>query len=186
MSPSVIVSFADQQPEFISLEEAKAHLKTEDSTYEDALVEGLIDAAIADAENYMGKFIKQRNVTVQFKSFPDVYEISRGPYLSDLVVNYLDAVGGSQPLADVYQFANVDGMGEVFFQGTMDPLPVVSDRWNAVTFTYTAGMTSQKFPADMKAAVKLIIAELYEYRTDRKEVNMTRAYSLLRPYKYGS
>ncbi|WP_106793973.1 head-tail connector protein [Aquimarina sp. Aq78] len=177
------ISIKDPQPEFVSLQHAKNHLKI-DFIYEDALIQGMIDSAIDTAENYLGWFIKNRDVVINSNAFLNYFALEFGPLLgSAFTVKYLNKNNVLQTLIEGYTYQEFYGAKPVFYYDSDIPFPEVGKKSNTVQISYVAGVDLTTIPKPVYQAILLIISDLYEFRTDRAEIINTRAMALMRPYK---
>lgn len=177
------ISIKDPQPEFVSLQNTKNHLKI-DFIYEDALIQGMVGSAIDTAENYLGWFIKNRDVVINSKEFLNHFALEFGPLLGDaFTVKYLDKNSVLQTLNEGYVYQEFYGARPVFYYDSDIPFPEVAKKTNAVQINYIAGVDLTSIPKPVYQAILLIISDLYEFRTDRAEIVNTRAMALMRPYK---
>lgn len=184
MQLNYIITEKDDQPVFISLEEAKDHLKI-DAGYEDDIISNMIPAAVMSAENYMGISLLQKDVVITMSGFPSSLPIDFGPVLrGEFVVSYYDVNGDEKILSvGAYTIQRSFGKKPKFILDNAIDLPEVSDRKDAVSFVYVAGMVKESLPTPIRSAMLLEISDLYEYRTDRAEIFSKRSHSLMRPYK---
>ncbi|QLE02887.1 phage gp6-like head-tail connector protein [Galbibacter sp. BG1] len=184
MNPSYNIQIKETQPGFISLTDAKKHLKI-DFTYEDDIIQDLIPSSIQDAENYMGLNILQKDVEATMQRFPTTLKIDFAPLLgAAFTVTYFDTDNQEQTLpATAYSIKNSFGENPCFVLNSNVELPGLKDRLDAVKFSYSCGMDLENIAKPIRRAVFLKISELYEYRTDRAEIVSTRGNALLRPYK---
>lgn len=177
------ISIKNSQPEFVSLQHAKNHLKI-DFIYEDVLIQGMIDSAIDAAENYLGWFIKNRDVVINSNVFLKHFALEFGPLLGDaFTVKYLNKSNVLQILNEGYIYQEFYGAKPVFYYDYDLPFPEVAQKSNAVQISYVAGVDLTSIPKPIYQAILLIISDLYEFRTDRAEITNTRAMALMRPYK---
>lgn len=171
------------QPEFVSLANAKEHLKI-DSNYEDDLITELIAAAVATAENYLGWYIQQRDVEVRFSEFPLVYKVKHAPILDlNFTVTGTDTSDQDQDVSTAFDYFEYDDSPSTIECIDGSGLPQLKDARNAVKISYVAGLADGKLPKPIYQAILLIIGDMYEYRGDRQEIMNTRAMQLMRPYR---
>lgn len=177
------ISVRVSQPSFVTLPNAKDHLKI-DFVYEDTLIQGMIDAAINIAENYLGWFVKNRDVVINSNEFLSYFTIEFGPLLgTTFTVKYLDKSSVLQTLNEGYAYQEYFGAKPVFYYDSDNPFPEVAKKSNAIQISYIAGVDLLTIPKPIYQAILLIISDLYEFRTDRAEIINTRAMALMRPYK---
>lgn len=156
----------------VTLAEAKVHLRIDDGD-DDALVSALISAAVAHAERWTGIALEEAVWSLSLDGFPSGgIGIPLAPVISVDAVAYLDAEGATQSFADFY----VAGQ-RVYPSSTW---PATQARAGAVTVEFTAGAGT---PADVRAAILLMIGHWYERREAASEKGMTEipmgAYALL-------
>lgn len=168
--------------EVVTLAKAKKHLRIEASfTEEDDLIQDYIDAAVTNAENYIGGHIANKNMVIKMTGFDNPLVFEAFPVKAVTSVKYFEAGNEDEqtmPEADYALTAETQKRFSIRFKNT---LPEVQDRFDAVTVTISLGMATIDKP--IASAVLLMLADLYERREDRSEVLSTAAMSLLRPYK---
>lgn len=176
----------------LSLTTARAQLRTEGITYDDALVETYIRAAASTVEATYGLALLTQTVAQYHSGFPPAgagIALRIRPVAADGIASiaYVDADGVSQTWhSDNY---------EVFAPSTSAGFPAVAPKHgkeypvaanvpNAVVVTYSAGFgaDASALPNDIKAALLLIIGDLYENRQDRANTLPTASERLLRKY----
>lgn len=166
----------------VTLAKAKKHLRIEASfTEEDDLIQDYIDTAVTNAENYIGGHIIDKNMVIKMTGFDNPLVFEAFPVKEVASVKYFEAGNDTEqtmPETDYVLNSESQKRFAVRFKNT---LPEVQDRPDAVTVTISLGMTTIDKP--IASAVLLMVADLYERREDRGEVNVTVAMSLLRPYK---
>lgn len=168
--------------EVVTLVKAKKHLRVEASfAEEDDLIQDYIDAAVTQAENYIGGHIAEKNIIIKmtgfdnplvFEAFP-VKEVTSVKYFEQGVEDEVTMAPENYTLT-----AETSKRYAIRFKGE---LPSVQDRFDAVTATIKVGMATIDKP--ISQAVLLMVADMYERREDRAEVFSTAAMSLLRSYK---
>ncbi len=156
-----------QQPteEPLSLAEAKAHLRV-DVDDEDALIGSLITAARLTTERRCWRQIAQATLRLTLDAFPasDVIYLPRPRLVSVESVKYQDLESQQQTLYD----------GSYWVDATSEPGRVVlrsGYAWpetnlqpGCVQIDYIAGQEPADVPADVKAAMLLIVGHLYAHR----------------------
>lgn len=169
----------------VTLAIAKKHLKlSASSTSEDDLIQGYIDAATADIQNYINRSINSREFVLeasQFETLPfsvnnDNDAVAKIEYYApgETVVTALDVAGYKLRPGDVV------GTKSIKFIDA----PVTEKRDNAVIITINQGYTAEDLPTPLKQAILLLIGDMYERREDRGEIGYNRAaYALARPYR---
>lgn len=152
----------------LTLAEAKEHLRIEDDDPYLTYLAGYITAARQAAEEYINGSIANQPRTYQIDAFPSgqsvVIRLPAGPVVSVTSIIYVDADGVSQTL-DAADYMLVSHMLAPAF-GTV--WPDTRAQLGAVTIAYTAGMMSGSpltlERADIKAAIRLILGDIWENR----------------------
>lgn len=178
------ISIKDAQPDFFNLADLKNHLKV-DFSEDDFLIESYLAAAIESAENYMGSFIKHRDVIVGSAELALFTPAYYGPVIDGVfVAQYTDSNDLTQTITDDFKLVQPWGSDPGFQYVGTDGISDLKDALDALRFSYSAGIKdAASLPPVFQQAIYLLVSEMYEYRTDRAAINNTRAHSLLRPYK---
>lgn len=160
-------SVVDAPEPFVSLDEAKLHLRV-DSDEEDELINVFRAAACAQIDgpaSYMGRAIGEQTLSLILDEFPSCGPIKLPcpPVQSVTSVKYLDEDGVEQTLAtSVYRVINA-GRDDVAIELKVDQSwPTILEDVGAVRIVYVAGY--ETVPAPLKAAALLMLADLYENR----------------------
>jgi uncharacterized phiE125 gp8 family phage protein len=184
----------------ITLEEARTHLRIEPYGSplvhpDDDYVTALISVARDWCEKYTKKALATQTIEYSFDEFKDKIYLNIGPVQSVSSIEYLDSNGASQTLStSVYGLDDYEG---VIYLKKGQSWPTVYAQTNAITLTIVAGYTNglspdtYPFPFSIKAAMLLIIGNLYENRQE-DQMGSTKmsfnslpmgVYSLLQPYR---
>lgn len=167
----------------ITLAEAKANLRIT-HTYQDDLVQGLVDAAVEDIENYTGRSVHRKVWTLTTSCFEQYMQLRFSPVASALVIRYVDTDGNTQTLDSALYQVGTNSYGEpVVVYSDFSSLPEVSDSTTAVTMEYTAGYTTDDVPQAFKVYVKLLVNKLYENPADTPLRYRSYAKSFIYGYK---
>lgn len=156
----------------VSLAEAKAHLRVTFSD-EDALISELITAARqrVEEETYRALITQTWDLTLdELPAGEDVLRIPRAPLQEITSITYVDTSGDSQTLdADDYVVSATRQPGIVRpAYGLI--WPDVRYQPDAVTVRFVAGYgDAAEVPAPIKAAIKLIVGQYYEFREELTE-----------------
>ncbi|MCA8984513.1 MAG: head-tail connector protein [Planctomycetaceae bacterium] len=156
-----------QQPteESLSLAEAKAHLRV-DVDDEDALIGSLITAARLTVERQCWRQVAQATLRFTLDAFPacSVIYLPRPPLVSVESIQYEDLAGETRTL----------DAGDYFVDDTSEPgrislksgyaWPETNLQPGCVVIDYVAGLDPEDVPADLKAAMLLIVGHLYAHR----------------------
>jgi uncharacterized phiE125 gp8 family phage protein len=171
--------------EIITLEMVKQHLRLDlESELEDDLLQVYLQAATEAAQDYCGVPLYPAQATLTYEDFNiGKFPAAVGNVRAIDVVRYY-ALGSnleSTMNSNDYTLMVKDKFdSEIYF--TVD-LPELEPVKNAVTVRLDVGFDDEDFPKSIKAAILLMVADLYERREDRPEVNITVANKLLRPNK---
>lgn len=151
----------------ITLAEAKLHLR-EDGTAQNDLITAHIIAARQLAENDTGRSFVSQQWRLTMDDFPrdgSPIRLERPPLVSVQSITYVDSTGVTQTLAASEYVVDVSTLyGEVVLAYGA-AWPNVRAGRGAVTVNYTAGYgAAAAVPEAIKAAIKLMVADLYENR----------------------
>ena len=172
----------------VSYDDIKSQLRI-DSNDEQNLLEAYIDAATDMAENYCNRhFITHQykiyfNEQVQTASliFPNCTLEEAG---SNKPVNWTDASGAAQSSDKAY----IDAFSNpslVYLSSDFPGTTLKDNSANTFYFWFNTGYgaASSDVPEAIKQAIKLIVADMYYFREDRKRQFPMASQILLQPYK---
>lgn len=175
------VTFTPGSVTVLTVAQAKKQLNIDaDFNDQNDLLTEYIDAAVEACENYMGGHIIPGTLKLQYSKFEKEFVFEAFPLLSVASVKYFS---GSEQTMDSANYALTKTNSRTYSLRIKTDLPQTDERFDAVEITVTCGFDSGKIPKSIIQAVKLQVANMYEFREDRKEVLSTHAMSLLRPYK---
>ena len=173
----------------ISLTEAKSHLRVDHSD-EDTHIQLLIDAATTYLDGWtgiLGRCLVAQTWDLYLDEFPGgSIQIPLAPLISVSSVTYTDTNGATQTVdSDDYTVDTYTPPGWVVPDSTFT-WPSTLDAVNAVKVRFVAGY-SGGVPAAIKAAMLLMVADLYENREPvviGQAVSETRAVqTILAPFR---
>lgn len=146
---------------------AKLHLKLEDVTTEDALLDIWIQAAREAIEDRTGLSLITQSRQIKLDYFPTCgyIELMNGPVQADSVeITYFDTDEVEQTLAAADYW--VDTHSNIARIVIKNYWPAIKCRPNAVTIDYDAGFGDEAadVPAKLKSACLLRLGHLYENR----------------------
>jgi len=164
--------------EVITRAEAKLHLKIDDQTADDALVDSLVQAARENCEEFTNRCFVYSTWELRLDAFPDrdfnEILLPRPPLISVNSVKYIDADGAEQTLGTDKWYSDAKSEPARLRPAYGLTWPATRAQMNAVTVSYLAGYpvidagspldTTTNVPAAAKAAVKLILAHIYRNR----------------------
>ena len=161
----------------LSRSEVKNYLKIAPGiTADDSLIDSMIVAARNVVQRYTRRLLITQTITEKrdklteystgvslLNSFPLYW----GPVTSVTSVTYLDTSGNSQTLStSVYGTDLYDAPARIYLKN-LQSWPQVYDQRDAVTIVYVAGYANAAaVPDELKMAMYLLIADMYENRTD--------------------
>jgi uncharacterized phiE125 gp8 family phage protein len=158
----------------VSLAEAKQQLKVS-GTGEDALITGYIAAAtetLDGPDGYLGRALGVQTLEARFDVLSPCDRVVTLPFppVIDLVsVKYLDAAGAERTADN----ADVELLGtKLVPAGSSFPWEGGSTRAEAVRIQYRAGY--QTIPAPVRAAILLMVGDLYRFRETASVVQMSK------------
>lgn len=165
---SVLVTPPAEEP--ITLADAKAQCRVTHSA-EDDLIGSYVSAARQYAEEYTKRaFITQtwRAVLDAFPSLPSSrLFLPRPPVISITEVAYTDGSGVSQALADESYVFEAHPIEPYLLPIYATDWPIARDFAGAVRITYQAGYgAADAVPEAIKQAIRLLVADLYENRSN--------------------
>ena len=176
-----VVEVAAPEVEPVSLEELRAHLNLtaagSPATHpDDDLITAQGIAAREWVESYTGYAIIQRQLRLYLDAFPsdDTIILPRSRLVSIDSVQYVDTDGATQTWdAGNYSADTASAEGRLM-RGYQVDWPTIREQRQAVTITYTAGFPgvgspeglTANVPKSIKAAIKLMVANMYEYREE--------------------
>lgn len=173
----------------VLLETSRMHLRNEDLRFDDDYLMGVIRAAGVMVERQYGIALLNQTIKEYHKAFPGCDDnpilLRITPLVSVTSIQYVDTAGDTQTWdSDEYTSGH--------YNQTAFIVPKVGYSWpgdvasipNAVTVTYLAGFGTKAsaVPADIRAALLLTIAALYENREDAPSTLPLASDNLLRPY----
>ena len=152
----------------ITLDETKEWLRV-DGTDQDATITALMEAATEWAENYTRRAFVDREIETTFSNFPPVHVdayLPKPPVAQIAAITYVDSDGTAQVFDETtVTIEKLTGLARVDPDAAEDwPQAVFSAQ-----FIYTAGYgpTSANVPAEIKTAILIAVAQMFEVRVDQ-------------------
>ena len=155
----------------VELEEIKKHCRVEYFTDDDDYLTELVEVATAFIEGPygIGICLMPQTWRLSLDYFPSEIVIPLGPVTAISGITYTDADGDSATVSTWR--ADLDSSPCRIWPARDTAWPVSTLQPGAVKVTFTAGY--ETVPSDLKAAVKLIVGNLYENREAATEIKLT-------------
>lgn len=174
----------------VSLAEAKAHLRV-DFTDDDTLISALVDAATAHIDGYTGILARALVTQTWRQDFCDwpgdrVLRLPLAPVVSVQSVKYFDAANAEITVDAIGNYALLEDARGPYIKFTSDfAAPALYDeRDDRIKVTFVAGYGDPSdVPAAIRAAVLLIVGDLYKNRDAGETSPNAAATALLTPYR---
>ncbi len=183
-----LVLVNDPATKVVSVDDIKAQLRI-DSSDENDLLGYYIDAATDMAENYCNRHFITHQYKLYFNEkvdkasliFPNCTLEEAG---SNKPVNWVDENGAAQSSDKAY----IDAFSNPSLVYLSSDFPNTTLKDNAANtfyfwFNTGYGSASSDVPEAIKQAIKLIVADMYYFREDRKRQFPMASQILLQPYK---
>lgn len=168
----------------VTTAEAKAHCRVEDSS-EDGLIEALIAAATDYVEQWTGKALVTQTWRLTLDAFSESIMLPKNPVLSVASITYFDVDGDIQTVSPSdYTVDNASNPAWLVINSDAS-WPATASGVNMVRVEFIAGYTT--IPASIKHAILLLVGQWFDYRASVSEKSMAEmpfaVESLLRPYR---
>jgi uncharacterized phiE125 gp8 family phage protein len=166
----------------ISLDDAKAHLRV-DTTDEDELIAGMLDAAIDEAARYTRRAVNQQTYRQTWlawpaSTYPDTmpFELDMAPVVSVDSLKYVDEDGNEATVADDdWDYRRTAKGAVVFFASSTWSWPTLSTTDPKVFVDFVAGYDADdgssgdgdpelKMPPALKQAIMLSVGHFFANR----------------------
>ena len=183
-----LVLVNDPTTKVVSYTDIKSQLRI-DSNDEQNLLEAYIDAATDMAENYCNRHFITHQYKLYFNEqvnkasliFPNCTLEEAG---SNKPVNWVDENGAAQSSDKAY----IDAFSNpslVYLSSDFPGTTLKDNSANTFYFWFNTGYGSDSanVPEAIKQAIKLIVADMYYFREDRKRAFPMASQILLQPYK---
>lgn len=151
----------------VSIAETKQHLRVDEDD-EDSLITSLINAATLHIERATGRRLVVQRWTKSLDQFPEsggAIRLRLVPVISVDEISFIDVNGVRQYLDPAAYELDAQSEAAWVFPAFGYIWPAARERANAVTIKFSSGYGSPNdVPADIKAALLLLIGHLYENR----------------------
>jgi len=183
-----LVVKTDPSTKVVTVDEIKSHLRI-DTDDEDTLLGVYIDAATEMAEHYCTRHFIEHEYKLYFNTvvsqasliFPDCTLLTAG---DDNPVKWLDSAGATQESTEAYIDAH-SNPSIVYLSSDFSTPTLKSNAANTFWFEFKTGFGDEQsdVPQAIQQAIKLIVADMYYFREDRKRRFPMASEILLQPYK---
>lgn len=166
----------------VTLAEAKAWCGAED-TSNDTVIGLALSAACKMVEAFTGRALGAQVWRLTLDEFADAIELARAPVLSLASggFTYVDEVGDTRVVDSAIYSLDLFSDPAWIVLNSDAAWPTIQDTVNAVQVQFNTGYTADLLPDDMKAAVLITTAAMFEDRTLAKLP--AGALSLLAPFR---
>lgn len=158
-SPVVTTAPTDQA---ITLDAAKKHLCV-DHDDDNALIEGMVVAAIGHVESVTGQRLARQTLTIRCGGWADFAALPVAPVAEVVAIRYRDVSGADQTLAAGVYEARLEGLQPEVVRASGASWPSIQ-AGSLITVEMMAGYDDGAAPPELMAAAKLILGDLYTYR----------------------
>jgi len=150
----------------VSIEEARAWCGVEDAS-QDTVLTIALGAACKAVEKFTGLALGEQVWQATLGEFDDVITLDRGPVLSLASggFTYRDADGATQEVDDALYALDLFSMPGAIVRLSDASWPDTDTAPNPVQVQFNTGYTAELLPDDMKAAVLITTAAMFEDRT---------------------
>lgn len=154
----------------VSLAEALDHLRLEQDAPDSGVVQGFLQVARESFEHVTARCLMPQTLRYTADGFPpDDYEqpmyLPRAPVTAVSQIQYLDYGAQLQTLDPATYVVDIESLPPRVGLGYAKVWPPTIPLPQAVRITFTAGYAdAASVPASAKAAIKLLLGELYENR----------------------
>lgn len=168
----------------VTLEEVKQHLRVEDGE-QDALLRSFIQAATAQLEQRLDRALVTQTWRQHARCFDNIRLRPSPVDVESVEISYFDTDGAAQTLDGAVYWAARDAEGVFLQLAHGQSWPALYSRPDAITITYDAGAAVADVPSDLKVAIMLHVAFLYDHRSTHidSRISPSSAYdALIRHY----
>lgn len=161
LDPEITVA-ATVEP--LTLDEAKAHLRVED-TDSDALITALISAARGYVEQVCGLRLAAQTLKLRAWGLDDcTFRLPAAPIQSITSITYLDPAGSTQTLDPTTYVSDLNGIHPTISRAYNKTWPAHLVQMGSVTFTVVCGYADGACPTPIKQAMLLCIGDWFANR----------------------
>ena len=177
----------------VTLAEAKAHLRVDDSD-QDAVITALIEAATShvDGPAGIGVALLTQTWRLSLDQWPaEAIQIPLGPVQAVSSITYVDQSGVTQTWSPTDYLVDIDASVARLVPAYAATWPVARRQLGAIKITFLAGYgtAASDVPADIRAAIKLLIGHLFANREAASDSGLSElplgVQSILNRYRSG-
>lgn len=167
----------------LSLADAKIWLNViATDTEDDTLIQALINSAAAYIENYILSTIGVNSYILTLDTFQDEIKLWLPPVSSVTLISYVDTDGAAANFSVASTILNTD-TGELTLKAG-ESWPDIAIQKNSITIDYeSSGMIAGNQGEDIITAMKMTVAERYDYRDNPNNRWKTAIDNILQPYR---
>jgi uncharacterized phiE125 gp8 family phage protein len=161
---SVLITAPTETP--ISMDDAWSYLRVSPGD-EDALIEMFIATATARLDGkagILGRALVTQTWRQDYDSFSGEMRLPLGPLASISSVKHYDEDNTLQTVASSVYTTRTDETGSYVILAPNQFWPAVYSRDDAVQITFVAGQAVSSVPSPIKAAILLMVGDLYAFR----------------------
>jgi hypothetical protein len=133
---------------------------------EEVLIQGIINGAVAYAENYLNRTIGQNSYMMSLNHFSELVELRLPPVSAVTKIEYFDTDGAVQQFDVLKTRVNKEEGYLSLKQGEQWPDNVADEYFPIQIYYDSDGMIADNQGADILDAIKLIIGYRYDLRDD--------------------
>ena len=167
----------------LSLADAKIWLNViATDTEDDTLIQGLINGAAAYIENYISSSIGVNSYILTLDTFQEEVKLWLPPVSSVTLISYVDT-GGAAANFDITKTVLNTDTGELTLKEG-ESWPGIAVQKNSIKISYLSpGMIGDNQGEDIITAMKMTVAERYDYRDNPNNRWKTAIDNILQPYR---
>lgn len=169
----------------VSLAEARAQLRNEDTNFDDNYILGLIAAATTFLENRYNMAIAAREIVETFSEFKlGTIKLGVQPFVSMVSVAYTAKDATAPTVLPTTEYGTIlKGRAGLVYLLPGKTVPTLAAIPAPIQVRYNAGWpTAADVPAPVKVAILLMITDFYENRENPVRNMPTAAEQIMEPY----
>jgi len=169
--------------ELITLDQAKYQLRIDPIVmHEDTEITSYITEAREIAENYIGRLIGERTLTIASSDFVQMLSYYTPINSVTSIVAKVNNTDVNLAEGDNYKLRDLSPTEQRIIY-VSEALPTLDDIDTPVTTVLKVGYNATNCPKSIISAMKLIISKLYEHREDSAQPKTMASHNILRTFK---